>query len=567
MAGIPPPSSSDADDVVWALQTAATQWERGEQRDAVAWLQRAARAAGDEGNDARAIELGRLAAELLDSFPPEAPRPDASAPPAAAGEDDISLSSAIEVAVTVEREHGAGEEADDEVVTSAPPMAVLDRPGAIQDARLRDFRTARSFVGVRDAKPFIDAIEREAESVGPRPPRRRPPPPPPLAARTQRPASPVALPPPTGGQQEPPSLEPVSLEPVSLEPDSAEDERAEPPSFETSAGEVPVERPKVASQVPEQESAEAPQDSDKRRRATMPSLSSEAAKARAMERDAHGSTPEGPLANAEPARESPPETAASVPAAASLPASSRLVSLSAFEAFSDVPEDELAQFEAQAEVQRVACDEEVSGFGLALVLDGELQVAAIVSDVVAAKVGAGSVLRMRGSVPGAVEVRLVCASAVATVATWSEAVVQEAFGALPWVEEELRNRANRVHALVGATLGPLGDELDAGLLAELAGHMQVRVLVAHEQVMQAGGELPGLMVVGFGLLEQAGEAEPGAAWGSGDLVFPSAVLEGGAAPATVRAGPSGAVVLWVERAVTQELFMTFPPLLDLLVRL
>ena len=36
--GIPAPIDGDDDDVAWALQTAAVEWKRGAQTDAIAWL-------------------------------------------------------------------------------------------------------------------------------------------------------------------------------------------------------------------------------------------------------------------------------------------------------------------------------------------------------------------------------------------------------------------------------------------------------------------------------------------------------------------------------------------------
>src|SRR5687767_11706536 len=49
----------DEDDVAWALQTAAVQWERGGHADAVVWLRRAAEAAVEAGEFGRAADLQR----------------------------------------------------------------------------------------------------------------------------------------------------------------------------------------------------------------------------------------------------------------------------------------------------------------------------------------------------------------------------------------------------------------------------------------------------------------------------------------------------------------------------
>src|SRR3954462_5531070 len=66
MMGIPPAIDTDAEDVVWGLQTAETLWKRGERIDALVWLRRAAQAAGDASDDDRALELARHAAEMTE---------------------------------------------------------------------------------------------------------------------------------------------------------------------------------------------------------------------------------------------------------------------------------------------------------------------------------------------------------------------------------------------------------------------------------------------------------------------------------------------------------------------
>ncbi len=59
----PAPEPSDPEDVAWTLQTAGTMWARGDAHEAVRWLRRAAEAAGDAGNDERALGLARAAAD------------------------------------------------------------------------------------------------------------------------------------------------------------------------------------------------------------------------------------------------------------------------------------------------------------------------------------------------------------------------------------------------------------------------------------------------------------------------------------------------------------------------
>ncbi len=65
---LPEPRPDDAEDVVWGLSTASALWARGERRDAVVWLRRAAEAAESSGNAFRASELGMCAQELEDAL-------------------------------------------------------------------------------------------------------------------------------------------------------------------------------------------------------------------------------------------------------------------------------------------------------------------------------------------------------------------------------------------------------------------------------------------------------------------------------------------------------------------
>jgi hypothetical protein len=80
---IPAPHADDDDDVAWALQTAAVQWQRGQRADAVVWLRRAVDASINAGRAERTRELTRLAANVADRLVSEALAvPDSRSPPA-----------------------------------------------------------------------------------------------------------------------------------------------------------------------------------------------------------------------------------------------------------------------------------------------------------------------------------------------------------------------------------------------------------------------------------------------------------------------------------------------------
>src|SRR5580658_1306863 len=239
--------------------------------------------------------------------------------------------------------------------------------------------------------------------------------------------------------------------------------------------------------------------------------------------------------------------------------------LSAVEALSDLPDDVRDAFARRGTVHHLERGDEVSGFALALVLQGPTDVAAAESDAPALRLETGAVLRDRGTIERVARLRLVAAGESVRVVTWDEPEVATAFGACPWVEDELRTAADLTHALVGVTLGRLGDRLDATLRAEITGKLALRSLASQEMFVQAGAPIPGFLIVGAGELELLSPSGvPGnAVLRAGDFLFPSEVLRAAVAPSTVRAADTGALVLMCDRRVAQELLVTCPPLLEI----
>ncbi len=235
------------------------------------------------------------------------------------------------------------------------------------------------------------------------------------------------------------------------------------------------------------------------------------------------------------------------------------------EAFADLPDDAREAFAKAATMQPLGKDEEVSGFALALVLEGQVDLTATIVDAPAVRLKAGDVLRARGTVEHVAPIRLIGAVEASRVATWDERSVEQAFHSCPWVEDELRAACDRLHAEVGLTMGPLGERLDWGLRTDLASRMTLRSLAEHEVFAARGEPLPGLLVVGAGeleLLDEKGE-QPGGLVRAGDFLFPTEVLRAAPTPLTARAGKGGALVFFAERRAAQELLMTCPPLLEI----
>jgi hypothetical protein len=241
------------------------------------------------------------------------------------------------------------------------------------------------------------------------------------------------------------------------------------------------------------------------------------------------------------------------------------VNLSGVDAFADLPDDARIAFARAAVVRDLTPDREISGFALALVLEGSVYVAATVVDTPAERLDAGEVVRARGTLDHVMPMRLVSASPATRVAIWDEAAIDQAFRNAPWVEDDLRAAGDRFQALVGVTMGALGARLDPELRAQVASRLLLRVLAEHEIFAARGKPIPGLLVVGAGELELVtDEGTPeGGVLRAGDFLFPSEVLRAAPAPSTVRASRGGALVLFAERRAAQELLVTCPPLLEI----
>jgi hypothetical protein len=84
-AHIPAPQEGDNDEVEIALETSRSLWAKGDGREALRWLRRAADAAEQGGDDRRQLELARAAADLTAVVGPSmAPQPPShTSPPGA----------------------------------------------------------------------------------------------------------------------------------------------------------------------------------------------------------------------------------------------------------------------------------------------------------------------------------------------------------------------------------------------------------------------------------------------------------------------------------------------------
>lgn len=508
MLEIPEAKNTDAEDVVWGLQTADTLWKRGERIDALVWLRRAAQAAGDANDDDRALELARFAAELTEQMAreiedeplPEDPESEPVRLPAYDDDDvDDELTSPAREVATAPPPEEEPEEEGRPSSSSVPPAAQVHAgmfdPWAEQSV---PSSTPQSIDVETESSPSISIHPEEEIVTSVRPAA--------LAAQRSSDA------PPSGSfrasSQMPTAIPPLAPLPKVRPLPPPLPSRAKPP--------LPVSAKPSSPPVVEEEA------------------------------------------------EVEEESTSAVVAVEELAVGNGL-NLEAVEAFADLPDDARSAFAAAATLHELGDSEEIGGFALAYVVDGAVDVAATMVDATAARLVKGAVLRARGTTDENVPIRLigVTASASNIVATWSDAAVETAFKSIPWVEEDLRAAADRVQTLVGITIGPLGERLDQSLREEILGKLTMRPLVAGDVVVKAGDPVPGLLLVGIGELElvDANDKVTGVV-GSGDFLFPTEVLGAGAAPSTARAGAGGALVMFGDRNVAQELLVTCPPLLE-----
>ena len=596
MVVIPAARDTDVEDVTWALQTAEALWRRNERVDAIVWLRRAAQAAGEANDDDRALFLARHAAELSEwlahnqgeapPIPSDAPTAVTEASKSSLGPlDDLlaNLPSSSVPAAGALPSFAIESEQPPPVARSPVPAFPSDPPTAEQ-----------AHAGLLD--PWSEAPKEAAP------------------ARARRAPSPAAPPPkidvpaPTERFEEEevvtsanfvaatPSTEDVALEGMNMaaalkavrdsqraphlpQPEGDDDVTAKPPPVAPSIPKAPPVPTRAKPPLPKPPLPRAPLPKPPVPSAAKPPLPKPAppkpAAAAAAPPEAapppepappppapHVEAPPPPM-EVEPPTPIAPRVASVAPQPRTSPIADGVLSLDDVEAFADLPDDARVEFASAATIATLGKDEEVSGFALAFVIDGEVDVAATIVDAPADRLRAGAVLRTRGTVGDGMELRLIGTDQNARVATWAPEAVEAAFKTCPWVEDDLRTAADRMQALVGITMGQIADRLDPSLRQGLTERLEVRTLAPGDTLVAKGSPVPGLVLLGVGALEIVDGGDVRGEIGPGDFLFASEVLGGGPAPAAARAGSDGAVYLFADRHVAQELLVTCPPLLEI----
>ncbi len=567
--GIPPAIDTDVEDVVWALETAISLWKRQERVDAIVWLRRAAQAAGEAEQDDRALVLAREAAELSDWIaknpmaPPSATTSISSIPPndsATGGVDDllrIEAAPAVSMSAPTAPVAFMPMQIPEVIVPPAAntndliPISESSSPVVFQSVALE--RTSEHVVSGEEAHAgLLDPWSTGTEDEGV----------PALSAVVSSessvvssedyddevvtsaqmmipPAEPAVVIPALKPKKPPP---PVKITPLPPADDLRAPDLAPDPMQDFSQRMTRLAEPSPEMQAAAQASPPppAPKPKPKPVTQTMPSPSAEPPVKRY--------TPEATLVS--PGAQ-PPQTP------------KKELDLSTVDALADLPDDAREELERGATLHRISREEEVAGFALAYIVEGEVDVAAQIVDIPAQRIVRGTVLKVKGTVAESVPLRLICATDSAVVATWEAAQVEPAFKTCPWVEDDLRASANKMQALVGVTLGPLADRLDATLRAQVTSKLELRELAEGEVIVLQGQAVKELCLVGQGTIELVKDGEVIGEVSVGEFLFATEIMGGGKASATARAGKGGALLLASDRSVAQELMSTCPPLLEI----
>jgi hypothetical protein len=574
----PFPDDNDAEDVAWGLTTGAALWKQGERYDAIVWLKRAVDAATQAGLSARADELNRAATELLASLsgrvaPPETGVPLGGMPPLPPPKPPP-----LKPGAGGPQGHGPPPPPPSPIAAAPqrrdvrhfPPLPAGPPPRTPPPSRLRPFDEPPSSdrpqpSSERDSRPnpaLIDAAIREALLHS------EPPPP--------------ALPiedgfSPSGTKREPFQTEvdeetevedvedetiPLPSLPIMLE---SAPPAAEPPSI-VPLHSVPISLSPVASEAPSSMPPAPPSLTPVRPRAQPPggSISD-------MSPSHVRSSPLPPATNTSARMSQIPSAWGSSPAAPfrqsplpQLPPSVAPppISLDALGQLS--PEHREALLRA-ATIESLGPEEEVTVSGLAFVITGQASIQATIAEASAGVLHAGELLYAKSPILETVSLRLVAEAEGTQIALWDAKTAEEALSAAPELLERLKIASARAQAIVGCSMGAMGERLDDSLRTLAMERLETRILQPHEVLASAGLPVPGLVIVGVGTvdLDDDGAETTRDKLVPGDFLFATEVLGAEPAPTTARAGTRGAIVLFGARGVAHELLVSCPPLLEI----
>ena len=217
-----------------------------------------------------------------------------------------------------------------------------------------------------------------------------------------------------------------------------------------------------------------------------------------------------------------------------------------------------------ATIESLSAEEEITISGLAFVITGHAAIQATVAEASAGILNAGELHYAKSPISETVSLRLVAEADHTQIALWDAKTAEDVLSSSPELLERLKVASARVQAIVGCSMGAMGERLDESLRTLAIERLETRILQPNEVLAAAGLPVPGMVIIGVGTVDiddDGGEVKDKLL--PGDFLFATEVLGAEAAPATARAGARGAIVLFGARAVAYELLVTCPPLLEI----
>jgi hypothetical protein len=246
----------------------------------------------------------------------------------------------------------------------------------------------------------------------------------------------------------------------------------------------------------------------------------------------------------------------------------RSIDSARFEALADVPDDEREKILGTGEMMALLPDEETDAPAIVIVLHGELEVRVRGRPSTLEIITVDQVRLLAPTKPCDGDLIVVGGKKGARILALPHEAIEMLRAAAPWVAQDLEPSSDDLHVVAGALRGEMGRRLDDALLREILGCAETMRLAPGAIVVKNQELVRALVVLGAGALSlrvaDAPDAQEIGALEPGEVLFPSELLSRTAAPSTVRAGPDGAVVLVATRAATEELLVTYPPLLEIL---
>ncbi|MEO6574023.1 MAG: hypothetical protein ABIP89_09300, partial [Polyangiaceae bacterium] len=227
------------------------------------------------------------------------------------------------------------------------------------------------------------------------------------------------------------------------------------------------------------------------------------------------------------------------------------------EALADVPDDARDALLAGAEPITVPAGATVPSPDLLVLLDGQLEVRSSQSPCTIETMTAAQLRLLRAPSPASGGLVLVGGPVGAHGLALRVDAVTALRAAAPWVAEEIDGWTDQIHAFAGLFQGKLGSRLDPALLAELRKRVEVRRLRPGTLAVKAAEKVRALVLVGAGELtvhaSVAADEPIVERVAVGGVLFAKELAAQLAAPATVRAGANGALLLVAKRNATEEI--------------